>query len=423
MFGSIFTAGLIVPRVGPPLKPDAPARHITDEAAITPAHGEELRVEPLVGDGESVAQGQPLLRVRAMPDMYLTAPMAGRVAKIDLRPGHRLSQLVLFHDAGGDRYSFDVSLAGQDVDELRRVLQMSGLWRMLRSRPFGRVPKPGAIPAAIFVMATDSRPDAPDPLLRLWSREEEFSRGLDALSRLTDAKIFLCQAEATSYTGAPPAGVSRILTGRTHPNGLSGLMIHRHMPARVDASVWDIHAEDVADIGAFLENGYVPATRVVSISGDALREAKRVECQPGADLRGLCQPILRPGPHAVLSGSSLDGRPAHWLSLRDRQVTVLKRDTTSKNRHWFNEALDHASRRAPIIPTAALDLAFGGVLPAAALVRVLASGDVEGFTRLGGLSLLEEDLALADYATGARPRLMTQVRAILDRIEEEEGVA
>ncbi|PTQ65063.1 biotin/lipoyl-containing protein [Celeribacter persicus] len=414
-----------MPRVGSSLTPEAPALHITDEAAITPAHGEELRVEALVSDGESVAQGQPLLRLRAMPDMYLTAPMAGRVAKIELRPGHRLSQMVLFHEAGGDRYAYDVSLAGADADELRRVLQMSGLWRQFRSRPFGRVPKPGAIPAAIFVIATDSRPDAPDPAPQLTHREAEFSRGLDALARLSEARIFLCQAEASSYTGALPAGVSRVITGKVHPNGLSGLMIHRHMPARVEAPVWDIHAEDVADIGSFLETGYVPATRVVSISGsgDALREAKLVQCQPGADLRGLSQPLLRPGPHVVVSGSFLDGRPAHWLSLRDRQVTVLTRDTATNNRHWFNEALDHVSRRAPIIPTAALDLAFGGVLPAAALVRVLASGDVEGFTRLGGLSLLEEDLALADYATGARPRLMTQVRAILDRIEEEEGVA
>ncbi|MCA0043481.1 Na(+)-translocating NADH-quinone reductase subunit A [Celeribacter sp. ASW11-22] len=423
MFGSIFSAGLIMPRVGPPLTPDAPALHITDEAAITPAHGEELRVDSLVGDGDSVAQGQPLLRLRAMPDMYLTAPMAGRVAKIELRPGHRLSQMMLFHEAGGDRYAYDVSQAGHDTDELRRVLQMSGLWRMLRSRPFGHVPKPGAIPAAIFVMATDSRPDAPDPLPRLASREEEFSRGLDALARLTEARIFLCEAEASSYTGALPGGVTRIRTGKVHPNGLSGLMIHRHMPARVEAPVWDIHAKDVADIGSFLETGYVPATRVVSISGDALREAKLVQCQPGADLRGLSQSLLRPGPHAVLSGSFLDGRPAHWLSHRDRQVTVLTRDTSTKNRHWFNEALDHVSRRAPIIPTAALDLAFGRALPSAALIRILASGDVEGFTRLGGLSLLEEDVALADYATGASPRLMTQLRALLDRIEEEEGVA
>ena len=40
--------------------------------------------------------------------------------------------------------------------------------------------------------------------------------------------------------------------------------------------------------------------------------------------------------------------------------------------------------------------------------------------RLGLLSLLEEDLALADYVTAAKPRLSAQLRGLLTRIEKEE---
>lgn len=413
MFGRVLTAGLILPgSAAGPVADGAVACRITEEAALTPAHGEELRVQPLVAEGELVAQGQPLLRLRAAPQVALVAPMAGRVARIELQPGRRLTQLVLFREKGA-RHRFDT--AAPDAAALAALMQGAGLWRAFRSRPFGHVPRPRETPAAIFVMAADTRPGAPDPVLAVEGREEDFARGLAALSQLAGT-LCLCGGAALPA----PAAVRRIRCGSLHPQGLAGMQIHRHHPARIDAPVWDIHAAEVADLGALLETGMLPETRLVSVTGAGLHGPRLVRCQPGADLRGLCHDITRPGPHEVLSGSSLDGRVAHWLGPRDRQVTVLPRRAGETRAHWFGAALRRASRPLPIIPTAALDQALGGGLPAAALVRALASGDQEGAVRLGALSLLEEDLALADYVTGAQPRLSAQLRGLLARIEAEE---
>jgi Na+-transporting NADH:ubiquinone oxidoreductase subunit A len=89
--------------------------------------------------------------------------------------------------------------------------------------------------------------------------------------------------------------------------------------------------------------------------------------------------------------------------------------------HWFSRALKGASRPLPIIPTAALDHAFGGILPAAPLARAIASNDAETAIQLGALCLLEDDLALADFVTAASPRLSSMLRALIDRIAREEG--
>lgn len=423
MFASLLSTGLVLPHSGRQSAQGDVRSHLTVEAAVTHDGREDLRVDLLVAEDESVSQGQPLMRLRAAPGIALVAPMAGRVARIDLHPGHRLSQLVLFHDKGGDRHKFETKGAASRTTELRVLLQESGLWRTLRSRPFGRMPRAGETPAAIFVMAVDSKPGAPAPLTAIAGREEDFIGGLDALSRLSDAKFFLCEPQGQSFPGQVPAPVTRLSVGATHPQGLAGFVVHRHFPARADAPVWDIHAEDLADLGSLLSTGYLPETRLVAITGDALRDSALVRCQPGADLRGLSQSLVRPGPHDVLSGSILDGRPAHWLGTRERQVAVLERTSGPDARHWFVGALKRAATHAPIIPTAALDQALGGALPAAALVRALASGDTETFMQLGGLSLVEEDLALADYATGARPRLAAQLRAILTRIAVEEDAA
>lgn len=425
MFASLFSAGLILPRSGAPFAQGDAEIRLTDAAALTPEHGEDLRVDLIVAEDAIVAQGQPLMRLRAASGIALVAPMAGRVARIDLQPGRRLSQLVLFHDAAGDRHQFQTADAERDPAALSALLGACGLWRAFRSRPFGRAPQAGERPAAIFVMAVDSRPDAPAPQLALSGRDEDFARGLAALAGLASGPLLLCEPRDGAHGGPVPAGITRLRCPTRHPQGLAGLLIHRRFPARIGARVWDIAAEDVADIGTLLATGYLPPTRLVAMAGDALREARLLRCQPGADLRGLSQSLVRPGPHDLLSGSILDGRPAHWLAPRDRQITVMKRAQDSNSRrHWFRAALEDAARHAPIIPTAALEQAMGGAdLPAAALLRALAAGDTESFIRLGGLSLVEEDLALADYAIGARPRLAHQLRAMLTRIAQEEDAA
>ncbi|MDO5641296.1 MAG: Na(+)-translocating NADH-quinone reductase subunit A [Paracoccus sp. (in: a-proteobacteria)] len=417
MFGPFLSAGLRLPASGglPAEARDA----LTAEAALTPDPGEALRVDLLVAEGAAVTQGQPLMTLRAAPEIALVAPMAGRVARIDLGPGRVLSQLVLFHDAAGGRHAFDLTGAGAGAGALALLMQGAGLWRRFRSRPFGRAPKAGETPAAIVVMGYDSTPDAPPVTLALAGREDDLMRGLAALSRLTEGPVFYAAPDRPADL---PDAIRFQRCGVTHPQGLAGMVVHRVFPASVAAPVWDIHAEDLADLGALLATGHLPETRLVSVTGDALREARLLRCQHGADLRGLSQSVLRPGPHEVLSGSVLDGRPAHWLGPRDRQVSVLGRAGGAGGQaHWFRAALNRAARHAPIIPTAALEQSLGGGLPAAALIRVLASGDQEGFTRLGGLSLTETDIALADYATGARPRLAGQLRAMLDRIATEEN--
>ena len=99
----------------------------------------------------------------------------------------------------------------------------------------------------------------------------------------------------------------------------------------------------------------------------------------------------------------------------------MGRITVHARRHWFFAALEGAARPLPLIPTAALDRALGGALPAAAFLRALAAGDGETAVRLGALSFVEEDLALADYVTAAEPRLTGLLRGLLDRVREEEA--
>jgi Na+-transporting NADH:ubiquinone oxidoreductase subunit A len=332
--------------------------------------------------------------------------------------------MLFFHMPDRGRHTYDVvaSRGGEDAAATRALVLSAGLWPRLRSRPFGRVPASSERPSALFVMAMDTRPDAPQPALALQGREEAFARGLRALAGLADGPVVVCHDDGLpNSTSGLSDGVLWRKVRPIHPHGLAGLQIAALHLARPKQPVWDIHAEDVADIGEFLACGLVPETRLVSVSGSALRESRLMRCQQGADMRALCFDIVKPGPHRLLAGSYLDGVEGRWLGPWSHQVAAVRGDSAKPLRHWFSAALRVASRPLPIIPTAALEQAFGGLLPSAALVRAIASNDSETAARLGALSLVEEDVAMADYVTAASPRLATMLRAMLDRVAAEEA--
>ncbi|MGR3578228.1 MAG: Na(+)-translocating NADH-quinone reductase subunit A, partial [Sagittula sp.] len=68
---------------------------------------------------------------------------------------------------------------------------------------------------------------------------------------------------------------------------------------------------------------------------------------------------------------------------------------------------------------AGLEQAFAGTLPAAPFLRALGAGDDETAMKLGVLSLLDEDVALADYVLSENGEIATQLRTMLDRIRSE----
>lgn len=393
----------------------------TEEAGVRPPQGASLHVSPLVAEGEVVAKGAALACLRHAPDICFAAPIAGRIARLELLPGRKLSEIVLFRENEDAVERHDTSRAGSAAG-LRHLMQGAGVWPRIRRRPFGGMPSQSEQPAAIIVMAIDTRPFAPDPRRAIHGQADTFDRGLAALARLTDGPVLVVCAEGDPVRIAPGLGDGRVRLARCgarHPQGSAGIRIHDLFPATLDLPVWDLGAEDVAALGTLVETGELPMTRLVNIAGAALREARVVRTHPGADLRQLTQRYVERGPHVLMSGSPLDGHVAHWLAPRHRQITVLPRDAAPERPHWLIAALTRAARANPVIPTAALNQAFAAALPVIPFIRALNAGDDETAMKLGVLSLLEEDLALADYVLSQSGQLTAELRAMLDRIRTE----
>ena len=404
--------GLAIPLRGTPEQKVCPGNRV-QTIGFDGADYSDMRPEILVGEGDNVAAGAPLFRDRNRRDIQFTSPAAGVVERIVFGPRRRLASFEI-RVGGGDAVRFVIP-AAPDRSGARQLLLESGLWTGFRVRPFGRIPDPGSAPEAIFVAAIDTYPLAVDPTAVLDDVRGAFARGIELLGLLTDGPVFICQGPGEDLVRSSP-NIRCVQFAGPHPAGLPGTHIHRLQPVRPGRCVWQVHYQDVVSIGLLLETGKLAGDRVISLAGPGVRRPRLVRVPAGSSLDELVEGELEEGGTQILSGSAIAGRRSRFLGRHHWQVTVLL-DGQARRRYGWLSSILALRQTEPVIPSEALEQAFGLGRPIVPLLRALSVGDVETAARLGCLELLEEDLALAAYASGGGQDFPALLRSALDSLE------
>ncbi len=410
--------------------------------------------------GDTVRRGQLIFRDRRRNEVRHTAPAAGTVVAIHRGARRALLSVVIElnereregRPADEDFQPFE-SFTGRDPgelrgDEVRALLQESGLWTALRRRPFSKVPTPDeAAPHSIFVTVTDSNPLAPDPEVVLEDQRDAFEAGLRALGQLTDGKVFVCVAHGSSLAGGFRTPVQIEEFKGPHPSGTAGYHIHALAPVSRKRVVWQIGYQDVASIGRLFETGRLDLDRVVSLGGPPLSNPTLVRTRAGASTHDLlADEEAGLGDVRYISGSVLSGKRAMgeeygYLGRFDNQISVLEEDRKREFIGWLSPGAKKFSTlpiylstlsRAPmdlttttngseraIIPIGMYESVMPFDLVITYLLRALAVGDVETAEQLGCLELDEEDLALCTFVDAGKTEFGPLLRKNLEIIERD----
>lgn len=376
-----------------------------------------MRLDVLVEPGTVVAAGQPVLRSRALPDRLIVAPVAGRLDAIT-RGARRSIATVEFAPAGDVAKQFDMPVS-LDRSTLVSLLNASGLWATLRTRPFGH-PADLASPAeALFITAMDTRPHAPDPSVAIAEHAEWFRGGAEALALLPAGKTYLCHTEGENLP--LPSGVTGATFSGRHPAGLASTHIHHlHPVGRGTRVVWQIGYQDVIAVGHLIATGRIWTDRIVAVSGPAVSSPALVRTRPGANIRELAQGRFASGVAVLLSGSPLDGVPQDYLSRGHLQVFASPHQVHERAQAGPGHALQQwlGAGIPPIIPNAVHERAAPVHILPVPFLRALSVGDSETARRLGALEVVEEDMALLSHVDGSGADFGALLRSILDELEE-----
>lgn len=378
-----------------------------------------------VAAGDRVKLGQVLFTDRAMPSVRYTAPGSGTVTAINRGEKRKLLSVVIRLE-GDDEISFSAHaesrLPALDRKAVVALLLESGLWPVLRTRPFNKAPDPETAPHSLFITAMDTNPLAPPTEKILEGRERDFVNGLAVLSRLTDGKLYLCKAPGEAIPVPEMKSLSVVEFSGPHPAGNAGTHIHFLDPVHLKKTAWHVQAADAADIGALFTTGRIPVERVAALAGPSVREPRLIRTRAGASLEDILSGELREGKHRIISGSVLSGRAAGegtgFLGRHHRQITVIPEAGHRTSPVRLNPGPGLSSTKA-LYPIGSYEKVMPLDIMPTFLLKALAIDDLDEAESLGCLELDEEDLALCSFVCPSRIDHGANLRRVLALIEKE----
>lgn len=441
--------GLDLPITG---QPDQTVSEAPDPARVAVLGHDHVGLRPRMRtrEGDHVRKGEPLFEDRSLTGVLFTAPASGTVRAVHRGPKRVFQSLVIDVDeqrVEPVRFEHFRPDADRTRESVRALLLESGLWTAMRTRPFSRTPDPSTQPHSLFVTAVDSHPLAPEPELALQDRDEDFERGLTALSKLTDGPVHLCVARG-SPVHAGASGARRSEFEGKHPFGTVGFHIHSLDPVYRDKMVWHLGYQDVLRIGYLFRTGNLDVTQIVSLAGPMVRNPRVLRTRMGAELAFVTEDELEAGEVRIISGSVLSGIRAMgevfgYLGRYACQISVIREGrerhlfgwtAPGLNRHsvlpTFLSALipekrfpmtstTNGSRRA-MVPIGLYEKVMPMDLMPTHLLRAISAGDLEWAEELGVLELDEEDLSLCTYVCPSKNDFGPALRRILDEIHKEQ---
>ncbi len=398
--------------------------------------------------GDKVLAGTTLLSSKSNESIVVTSPVSGEVVDVVRGEKRVLLEVRIKSD---ETLKYEKFKEGNQIPSERNaivdLLLKSGLWTMIRQRPFDTIPEPAAIPRDIYISTFDSSPLAPDFSFILKGKENYLQVGVDALSRLTSGKVYLglnAKADDNSIF-ENLKNVEKNYFAGPHPAGNVGVQIHHTKPINKGEAVWYVNIQDLVAIGKLMVDGIFDASRVIAITGPEVSKPAYCQTYIGANISNLVQPKDSKKPLRFISGNVLTGDRIEsdgFLGYYHHQITVIPEGDYyeffgwampgfkkfSNTRQFFskliptsNYQLDtnyHGAERAYVM-VGQYEKVFPFDIYPVYLIKAILTNDIDKMEELGIYEVSPEDFALCDFVCTSKIETQEIVRKGLEMLRKE----
>lgn len=421
---------------------------IPKQCAIKPIDFNGVFPKILVQEGDAVKAGSPLFFDKYREKIIFTSPVSGTVKELKRGEKRVLLEVVIENDGKNESVDFGKSDPGRlSREEVIEKLLKSGLWPLIRQRPYSVIAEPAATPKAIFISAFDTAPLAPDYDLIVHGNGEAFQTGIDALAKLTGGIVHLNvnagNTPSKVFTNCKGVQLNRF-SGK-HPAGNVGTQIAWLDPINKGDMVWYLRPQDVLHIGRFFVSGKIDGTELVALTGSEVKHPRYFKTKIGSSIAEMIEDNLSGENVRLVSGNPLTGKKIEkygFVGFYDAQVTVLPEgdhfeffgwakpgfSKFSFSRSFFSwlspgakYRLDtnyHGGERAYVM-TGQFEKVFGWNIYPLQLIKAILIEDIDLMEKLGIYEVDEEDFALCEFIDTSKTEIQQIVRKGLDIIRKE----
>ncbi len=411
------------------------------EYAVSPLDFEGVIPKLLVKAGDKVKAGTPLFFDKKDSRVLFTSPVSGTVSAVNRGEKRKVLNVTVAADATQEYETFPtLDLRKANRSEVIEVLLKSGLWTMIRQRPYGIIANPDDAPKSIFVSAFDSAPLAPDMNFVLRGEKDAVQKGLEVLGKLTDGKVHLSMRAKAEGEMASMKGVELHSFEGKHPVGNVGVQIHHIDPIAKGDIVWTAGIQDVAAIGRLFLGGKVDLHKIVALTGSEAAEPKYYRIVSGAPVASVVSGNIKPQAEGdkvrIISGNVLTGKKvgeSDFITADANQITVIPEGDKYELLGWaaprfgkFSVSRSYFSWLCPRKEYRLDTNLNGGVRPFVVtglfeeylpmdiypmyLFKAIMANDIDKMENLGIYEIVEEDVALCEFVDPSKTELQQLVR-------------
>jgi Na+-transporting NADH:ubiquinone oxidoreductase subunit A len=397
---------------------------------------------------DHVKAGSVLFYDKDRPEIKFTAPISGTISAINRGERRQIIDVVIKADDAIEYESFmKLDPVVTNREKIIENILISGLWPVIRQRPYDVIANPKDTPKAIFISTFDSAPLAPDYDFLVKGLEQEFQYGINALLKLSGGKVHLnvnSENEASSIFLKVRGVQINKFAGR-HPAGNVGVQINHIDPVNKGEVVWCLGPQDVISIGRLFMYGHYDASKIVVLAGSMVQEPKYYKTISGASIQSIVNNNLKEGEVRIISGNVLIGTkvsPDGFLGFYDSMVTAIpegkyfeflgwalpgfkKYSLSHSFFSWLKPSKEfsldtnlHGGLRS-FVMTGQYEKVFPmSVLPVQLLKAILAN-DIDRMEQLGIYEVSPEDFALCEFVCTSKINVQEIVRKGLDTMMKE----
>jgi len=425
---------------------------VPKKTALQPNEFRSVKTKLDVEVGSNVKKGTALFQSKDNPDLKFVSPISGKVTEINRGERRALMEVVIENDNKNEFESIkkisEKDVASSKKEDIIAEMLSSGLWPMMRQRPFSKIANPVDESRDIFISGMNTGPLAADLNFILQGLENEFQHGINLLTKLTSGKVYLStDGSSKDDFFSKVSNVEKNSFSGVHPAGNVGVHIHHIKPIGHHQVVWYVQPYDVAMIGKSFLDGELCNERIAAIAGKALNDRHYVKTVIGAPIEFIIKEDNVNHPEVrYITGDVLSGRKilrSGYIGFYDTLVSVIPEGTKKRTlMGWYLPGLKKRSHSKSFLSSWLgrkefdVDTLLNGgdrafiitgdyerVLPMniypVYLIKSILANDIEEMEGLGILELSEEDVALCSYICPSKNDFGGILRSGLDLIEKE----
>lgn len=427
------------------LNPTSVALKPIDYIGVTP--------KLLVDVGDKVEIGSPVFFAKEKPSVKFVSPVSGEIAEIRRGAKRVIQEIVIKNDSQNTVKDWGktnlVELSSQDIKS--KMLE-TGLWSLLRQRPYDVIPEENNMPKYIIVKGFDSAPLAADNNFVFKAEKEALQIGIDVLKKLTGVNIYLSvNKETTSEDILKLQNVEVVCFQGRHPYGNVSVQAEKISPINKGERIWYLNLTDLRTIGKLFLTGKYDPTITVALTGEEVKDPAYYKVLRGTCIEDMVKGNVNQDKHLrYISGNVLTGTRIEsngYLCATDNQLTVIQEGDYKEGLGWMMPGLNrfsasrtflrgffvrcckkpfsidsnlHGSKRAYVFTGE-----FEKVLPMdiypMQLIKACLSKDIDRMEELGIYEVDSEDFALCEVIDVSKTEIQSIVRGGLELMRREMG--